>query len=81
MPVTNSHAWRKLVAATTMCLIFMVIELVGGYIAGSLAVMTDAAHLLSDCVGFLVGLFAVWISGQPPTNRFTYGYHRAGKFL
>lgn len=41
--------------------------------------MTDAAHLLSDCVGFLVGLFAVWISGQPPTNRFTYGYHRAGK--
>ncbi|XP_073984038.1 proton-coupled zinc antiporter SLC30A2-like isoform X3 [Rhodnius prolixus] len=77
MPVTNSHAWRKLVAATTMCLIFMVIELVGGYIAGSLAVMTDAAHLLSDCVGFLVGLFAVWISGQPPTNRFTYGYHRA----
>ncbi|XP_014240279.1 zinc transporter 2-like [Cimex lectularius] len=77
MPMTNSQAWKKLVAATTMCLMFMVVELVGGYIAGSLAVMTDAAHLLSDCVGFLVGLFAVWISGQPPTNRFTYGYHRA----
>ncbi|CAH1403778.1 unnamed protein product [Nezara viridula] len=77
MPVTNAHAWKKLVAATTMCLIFMVVELVGGYMAGSLAVMTDAAHLLSDCVGFLVGLFAVWVSGQPPTHRFTYGYHRA----
>lgn len=77
MPVTNSHAWRKLVAATTMCLIFMVVELVGGYIAGSLAVMTDAAHLLSDCVGFLVGLIAVWLSGLPPTHRFTFGYHRA----
>ncbi|KAF6206618.1 hypothetical protein GE061_017854 [Apolygus lucorum] len=75
--VPDHLAWKKLVLATTMCLIFMIIELVGGYVAGSLAVMTDAAHLLSDCVGFLVGLFAVWISGQPPNNRFTFGYHRA----
>ncbi|BES95479.1 zinc ion transmembrane transport [Nesidiocoris tenuis] len=75
--VTDHLAWKKLVAATSLCLIFMIIELVGGYVAGSLAVMTDAAHLLSDCVGFLVGLFAVWISGQPANNRFTYGYHRA----
>jgi Co/Zn/Cd efflux system component len=51
---------------------------VGGYLAGSLAVMTDAAHLLSDFVGFLVSLVAIWLGRRTPTRRFSFGYFRAG---
>lgn len=50
----------------------------GGYFAGSLAVMTDAAHLLSDIAGFLVSLFAIWIAQRSPNRRFSFGYYRAG---
>ncbi|XP_075219308.1 proton-coupled zinc antiporter SLC30A2-like [Lycorma delicatula] len=78
-PVQNTYnklAWKQLIAATTVCLIFMVAEVVGGYLAGSLAIMTDAAHLLSDFVGLLVSLFAVWIARQTPTKRLTFGYYR-----
>jgi len=56
-----------------------VAEVIGGYLAGSLAVMTDAAHLMSDFVGFLVSLFALWVAKWPPNRSLQFGYHRAGK--
>lgn len=59
-------------------------ELVGGYIAGSLAVMTDAAHLFSDFIGFIVSLISIWISRWPANNTMTFGYYRSevmGAFL
>jgi solute carrier family 30 (zinc transporter), member 2 len=56
-----------------------VAEVIGGYFAGSLAVMTDAAHLMSDFVGFLVSLFALWVAKWPPNKHLQFGYHRAGK--
>lgn len=52
-------------------------ELIGGYIAGSLAIMTDAAHLFSDFVGFLISLLSIWVGKKPATRRMTFGYHRA----
>jgi zinc transporter 2 len=58
-----------------------VAEVVGGYLAGSLAIMTDAAHLLSDFVGFLVSLFSIWLGSQIPTRRFPFGYYRAGMYF
>lgn len=45
--------------------------------AGSLAIMADAAHLLSDCVSFIVALLAIWMSHKQPDNRMTFGYRRA----
>jgi zinc transporter 2 len=56
-------------------------EVVGGYLAGSLAIMTDAAHLLSDFVGFLVSLFSIWLGSRTPTRRFSFGYYRAGMYV
>jgi len=53
----------------------------GGYLAGSLAVATDAAHLLSDFAGFMISIFALYIAERPATKRLSYGYHRAGNFL
>ena len=53
-------------------------HLTGGYFAGSLAIMTDAAHMLSDFAGFLISLFAIWLASRPSSNRMSFGWHRAG---
>eukprot|EP00924_Labyrinthula_sp_SR-Ha-C_P010676 maker-scaffold_49-snap-gene-1.94-mRNA-1 protein AED:0.02 eAED:0.02 QI:24/1/1/1/1/1/2/331/394 len=72
-----AKAKNKLLIATVLCTIFMLIELIGGYIAGSLAIMTDAAHLLSDVAGFLISLFALMVSEYAPTKELSFGFHRA----
>ena len=55
----------------------MILEILGGLLAHSLAIITDAAHLLSDVSGFAVSLFAVALSRKVPSQNFTYGYHQA----
>ena len=55
----------------------MTIEVIGGILAGSLAIMTDAAHLFSDIAGFLVSIFALTISDLAATHTLSYGYRRA----
>eukprot|EP00181_Compsopogon_caeruleus_P002720 CAMPEP_0184683112 /NCGR_PEP_ID=MMETSP0312-20130426/9977_1 /TAXON_ID=31354 /ORGANISM="Compsopogon coeruleus, Strain SAG 36.94" /LENGTH=445 /DNA_ID=CAMNT_0027135201 /DNA_START=42 /DNA_END=1379 /DNA_ORIENTATION=+ len=67
----------RLILSAALCGVFMVVEVVGGYLAGSLAVMADAAHLLSDLVGFLVSLIAISVSDIPGDGLMTYGYARA----
>ncbi|TRZ01972.1 hypothetical protein DNTS_024150 [Danionella cerebrum] len=67
---------RKLGFAALLYFLFMVGELVGGYMANSLAIMTDALHMLTDLIGIVVSLLALWLSAKPPTNRFTFGLHR-----
>lgn len=39
--------------------------------------MTDAAHLLSDFIGFLVSVFSIWLGQRPSTKRNSLGFHRA----
>ena len=51
----------------------------GGYFSNSLAILTDAAHMMSDFAGFLVSLFAIWLASRPATKRLSFGWHRAGK--
>jgi cation diffusion facilitator family transporter len=55
----------------------MIAEVIGGSLAGSLAIITDAAHLLSDVAGFLVSLFAITWSRKRASSKMSYGYHRA----
>jgi hypothetical protein len=43
----------------------------------SVAIMSDAAHMLSDVSSFLVALFAAWAAAQPSVAHYTFGYHRA----
>ncbi|XP_071788798.1 proton-coupled zinc antiporter SLC30A2-like [Asterias amurensis] len=74
---TNIRAQKQLIFAAAVCLIFMIGEFVGGYLSHSLAIMTDAAHLLSDFTSFLISLFALWIARRPPTARMSFGYFRA----
>lgn len=73
----NLKARRKLSYAAGFCLLFMIAEVIGGYFANSLAIMTDAAHLLSDLAGFFISIFALWVSTRPATSRMSFGFHRA----
>ena len=61
-----------------LCGVFMCVELVGGYYAHSLAVMSDAAHLLSDLGAFCVSLLALTVAGRraPAGGAYSFGYHR-----
>jgi len=56
---------------------FMVVEFVGGLVTNSLALLSDAGHMLTDVAALALSLFAVWIAGRPATARKSFGYHRA----
>ena len=59
-------------------------EFAGGYFANSLALMTDAVHMLTDIAALGLGLLTLWISARPATGGKTFGYLRAeilGAFL
>lgn len=70
-------ARKRLYVVSVVCLVFMIGEILGGYFAGSLAVMTDAAHLLVDFFSFIISLLSLWLSSRPATHRLNYGWHRA----
>ncbi|XP_068792722.1 probable proton-coupled zinc antiporter SLC30A3 isoform X2 [Struthio camelus] len=71
------QARRQLSVACTICCIFMVGEVIGGYLAHSLAIMTDAAHLLTDVGSMSMSLFSLWVSTRPPTKTMSFGWHRS----
>jgi cobalt-zinc-cadmium efflux system protein len=68
---------RALQFALWITLAFMVIELLGGWLADSLALMTDAVHMMTDVGSLLLALFVAWITKRPARGRLTYGYYRA----
>ena len=68
---------RRLVRATVFALIFLAIEIIGGVMANSLALLTDAAHILSDAGGFIITLYALHVSRRQPTERYSFGFHRS----
>jgi len=55
----------------------MIAEVIGGYLSESLAIMTDAAHLLSDLLAFCISIYALLVAQRAPTNKLTFGSHRA----
>ena len=56
---------------------FLVAEVVGGLLTDSLALLADAAHMLSDCLSLGLALFAVWLAQRPSTPDRTFGFKRA----
>ena len=73
----NQETLRKLCIVSIICLVFMVIEIIGGYLASSIAIMSDAAHLLSDFLGFIISIVSIYISRRKATDEMSFGYHRA----
>lgn len=72
----RSASMRKLLMAVVLCVIFMSVEVAGGIKANSLAILTDAAHLLSDVAAFAISLFSLWAAGWEATPRQSYGFFR-----
>ena len=78
-----SHSERRsgqhthLLIVLLMTGIFMVVEVVGGLFTGSLALLADAGHMLTDVAALGLSAFATWMAARPSTPEKTYGYHRA----
>ncbi|XP_057749446.1 metal tolerance protein B [Arachis stenosperma] len=72
----SSKSAKKLCGLIAFYAIVMLVEAFGGIKANSLAVISDAAHVLSDIGGFCISLFAVWASGWDATPHQSFGYNR-----
>jgi cobalt-zinc-cadmium efflux system protein len=68
---------RQLAIALGLILGLMLVEIVGGLVAGSLALISDAAHMLTDAVAIGLSLWAASLAARPATGALTYGYRRA----
>lgn len=65
-----------LTLALSITSLMMVVEFIGGWISGSLALMSDAGHMLTDTAALGLALFALWFSRRPATAKNTYGFYR-----
>jgi cobalt-zinc-cadmium efflux system protein len=68
---------RRLTAALVLILAFMAVEVVVGVLASSLALLSDAAHMLTDAGAIALALFAARLARRPAQGGFTFGYRRA----
>jgi cobalt-zinc-cadmium efflux system protein len=71
----QSSTWRLSLAFWTQCL-FFIVELVGGILTNSLALLADAGHMFSDVGALGLSYLALRWTAKPPTSQKTYGYHR-----
>jgi cobalt-zinc-cadmium efflux system protein len=76
-PGTSRQSRRRLQLVLVMSATYMVVEAVGGWLTGSLALIADASHLLSDVGALSLSLVAIWIARRPATPHRTYGHTRA----
>ncbi len=77
---THDHrriAGRRLVACIVITGLMMLAEMAGGIMSNSLALISDAGHMMTHFVALAVSLFAIRLTTRPPTDRRSYGYFRA----
>lgn len=67
---------RRLMVVLSITAVFMVAEVVGGVLSGSLALLADAGHMFTDVAALALSVFAMSLARRPPTARRTYGYAR-----
>ncbi len=67
---------RRLIAALAVISVFMVIEFVGGLLSGSLALIADASHMMTDAVALGLAASAHWLSMRPADGQLHFGYRR-----
>jgi cobalt-zinc-cadmium efflux system protein len=70
-------AGRRLAFALALAAAYLVAEVVGGIVTGSLALLADAGHMASDVAALSLALFAAWVASHPADDRWTYGRSRA----
>ena len=72
----RSASRRSLSIALALIMVYMVVEVFGGLISGSLALLADAGHMLTDAAAIGLALLAIWVSGRPASIEQTFGFHR-----
>jgi len=73
----NNKQIKKLRLATFIAIFFMLLELVGGIVANSLALISDALHMFTDVGAFVLSLIVLKIAKRPSSSEMSYGYKRA----
>lgn len=73
----HHHAGSALKGAAALTIAFAVVEALGGWWTGSLALLSDAGHMLTDSAALVLGAIAAWMARLPPSERHSYGLGRA----
>ena len=73
---THRSNQRRVRLALALTAVFMVVELAGGVISGSLALLADAGHMLTDTMALLLAAVAFRVSARPADAKRSFGYHR-----
>lgn len=82
MSAGHSHALptsqneKYIWVALGLTTLFLIVEVVGGLVTGSLALISDAAHMLTDTMALVIALVAIRIARKAPDAKRTFGYHR-----
>ncbi|MFC0211280.1 cation diffusion facilitator family transporter [Paenibacillus chartarius] len=72
----QSKSQRTLWITLFLTLFFTIVEVIGGLVSGSLALLSDSAHMISDVLALGLSMLAVYLARRPPNPRFTFGYLR-----
>ena len=67
---------KRVFQAMLLTVTFMVVEVIGGLLSGSLALLADAGHMLTDSLALFLAWLAFWFAGRPSDGTRSYGYHR-----
>lgn len=74
----EGEATQFLGTAFWIAAVILLAEVVGGLLSHSLALLSDAGHMLTDVLSLGLAWYATRLAGRPPTSQRTYGFHRAG---
>ncbi|MBM11377.1 MAG: cation transporter, partial [Chloroflexi bacterium] len=72
----RSESRRSLSISLALILGYMVAEVIGGLVSGSLALLADAGHMLTDAAAIGLALLAIWLANRPASIERTFGFHR-----
>jgi cobalt-zinc-cadmium efflux system protein len=72
----HSSNMRRVTIALVLTGAFMIVEVIGGILSGSLALLADAGHMLTDTMALALAAVAFHVSKRPPDAKLTYGYQR-----
>ena len=68
---------RTLMLAVLVTISFAVVEAIGGWLSGSLALLSDAGHMVTDASALAIGAAAAWLARRPASRRMSFGFQRA----
>jgi cobalt-zinc-cadmium efflux system protein len=72
----NENNLRRVMVALVLTGAFMLVEVAGGIISGSLALLADAGHMLTDTTALALAAMAFYVCRRPPDGKLTFGYQR-----